>query len=371
MDFGGMVFSTCECEFLSALRAYMGYELPADRDLHGNWVDEKIQRYLDVDLRYVPDTPPMVQMKDWYPHIYKKRMRNFRDMGKYQKSKMPDIIRDFPYAAMTLEQIRAIKPVFKERHPFLEWMISTASSYRASGFPTTVATFEGFYEEACWKRGYEQTALDMAMQPDLLRALFDIWLQEKMHVIDIFVKPLAPYIDIFVFGDDLGMQSGPFMSLEMFRELVKPYMRETYRAVREAAPDSFIMHHSCGSIYALLDDLIDVGIHVMNPTQPNALDMTPELLKEKCRGRMCFHGGIDLQQLLPFGTPDEVKEEATRRMAILGEGGGYICAPAHTLPDDVPVENILALFRAHRRGKNNVAMDAVNEAHGRPSLCPL
>jgi uroporphyrinogen decarboxylase len=350
VDFGGMIFSCCEQEFLQDMRKVLGFERPDDRDAWNRWVwvDEQIMRALDVDLRWVPHEPPLVQMKDWYPERVDEAAARQAALRRDKKGQTPNVRHAFPYQDLTLEQIRAIEPELTPPNPYLDWMIATAKAYRADGYPTTAFACGGYFEMACWKRGYDQIAMDMALEPDLVRALFDTWLEEKKHLIEVYIKPLAPYIDIFVFGDDLGMQSGPFMSPEMFRDLIKPYMRETYAAVHAAAPDSFIMHHSCGSIYALLDDLIDTGIDVMNPTQPNAKDMTPTQLKERAGGRIAFHGGMDLQDLLPHGTPEEVRTEAETRMRRLGEGGGYICAPAHTLPDDVPVENIIAMCSADR-----------------------
>jgi uroporphyrinogen decarboxylase len=162
------------------------------------------------------------------------------------------------------------------------------------------------------------------------------------------VRPLAPYVDIFCFGDDLAMQTGPFMAPKTFRSLVKPYLQQMYRRVKELAPNSFVFHHSCGSVYKLLDELIDAGVNVMNPTQVSAALMEPWRIKEKGAGRLCFHGGIDLQEVLPRYTPAAVKREVEKVMRVLGRGGGYLCAPCHSLPEDVPVENILAMCSANR-----------------------
>jgi len=226
----------------------------------------------------------------------------------------------------------------------MDWMIKTAKEYRTAGYATTYWVSGGFFEKGCYARGYDQFAMDLLCEQDIVRTLFDIWLEEKMHQVETTVKPLAPYIDIFCFGDDFGMQNAPFMSPEIFQELISPYFKTHYGAVKAAAPESLLFHHSCGSVYKLLDGIIEMGVDILNPIQPNATGMEPERLKEKARGRLCLHGGIDLQELLPFGTPAAVRAETLRRMRVMGEGGGYICAPAHSLPEDVPVENILAMF---------------------------
>jgi uroporphyrinogen decarboxylase len=158
------------------------------------------------------------------------------------------------------------------------------------------------------------------------------------------VPPLADYIDIFCFGDDLALQTGPFMSPEIFREMVMPYLSRMYASVRKLAPGSYIFHHSCGSVYKLIPMLAEIGVSLLNPTQISAADRAPEKLKGY--GGVCYHGGIDLQDVLPHYRPDEVRREAERVMGALAPG--YICAPCHSLPEDVPVENILAMFNANR-----------------------
>lgn len=345
VDFGGTCMSQCYPEFLAKIRKILGYPLQADRDADGCWVDEAIQQYLGVDLRFVPFSPPLAVIKDLDPAGYATALT-----AKSKQKAMPKDIKttavrhDFPLAGKTYEEIKKIRPQLPEPPKYLDWMISVAKSYRAAGYATTYWVSGGFFERGCYDRGYDQFAMDLLCEHDVVQALFDVWLEEKLHQMATTIKPLAPYIDIFCFGDDLGLQTGPFMSPDTFRETIKPYFLRHYGKVHEAVPESFIFHHSCGSVYKLLDDFIDIGIKVLNPIQPNAVDMEPEQLKAKGKGRLCFHGGIDLQHLLPFGKPEEVEAEVERRKRILGDGGGYICAPAHSLPEDVPVENILAMF---------------------------
>ena len=351
MDFGGTTLSSCEAPFLAAMRQRLGYRLPDDRDEDGWWVDETIQKFLGVDLRCVPPTPPLVVLKDLDPAAYEKqrKARQEKPAQLLHDVKTRDLRTHFPMAGATLEDVKRLRPQKVEPPRYLNWMIRVARDYQTAGYATTYAVDCGFFESACWQRGYDRTAMDLAEQPDLLRTLFDVWLVEKLERIEVTARPLAPYIDIFCFGDDLGMQTGPFMSPQMFRTIIKPYMKQMYAALKRVAPKARVFHHSCGSVYRLLDDLMEAGVELLNPCQPHAADMSPENLKAKGDGWLAFHGGIDLQRLLPFGTPEEVKAEAQRVISILGRGGGYICAAAHSLPDDVPVENILALFSLTRQ----------------------
>jgi uroporphyrinogen decarboxylase len=190
--------------------------------------------------------------------------------------------------------------------------------------------------------------LDLADQSDVVKLMFERMTAARLVEIEQVVSCLGSAVDIYCFGDDLAMQTGPFVSPKMFRSLIKPYLAQMYARVKELSPQSYVFHHSCGSVYALLDDLCDAGVHVMNPTQVSAFHMEPWRIKEKAAGKLCFHGGIDLQEVLPRYSPEEVKRNVEQVMAVLGKGGGYLCAACHSLPEDVPVENILAMCSANR-----------------------
>ncbi|HEY3398496.1 MAG TPA: uroporphyrinogen decarboxylase family protein [Armatimonadota bacterium] len=350
VDFGGTAMSLCEGDFLSALRQELGYALPADRDADGTWVDEAIQRYLDVDLRWVPFGPPLTVLRELDPPAYERERaaREQRAATRDRSIKNPAVRHEFPLREQSYAEIRQLQPQPQEPPAHLDWTHGVARAYRAADYPTTFWVSGGFFEAGCAMRGFDQFPMDLVLNPDIVRHLFDVWLAEKLARVELVVKPLADVVDIFCFGDDWGLQTGPFMSPSVFHELIAPYVAEYYAAVHAAAPDSFLFHHSCGSVYRLLEDIIAVGVNVLNPTQPAAAEMQPEALKTKAAGRLCFHGGIDLQHLLPFGTPEEVSAEATRIMRVLGAGGGYLCAAAHSLPEDVPVANLIAMCRAER-----------------------
>lgn len=346
MDFGGTAMSLCTPQFLDQMRNILGYALPCDRDADGIWVDEAIQKYLNVDLRWVPWEPPLSEMKEIDPSGYNKKVREAEQL----RSKIdPDVkttaIRhDFPLKDYTAEQIKNLKPELPDPPKYMDWLIETADKYRANGYATTYWVSGGFFEAGCAARGYDLFAMDLIAEPDLVRCFFDKLLTEKLSQIETIIKPLADHIDIFCYGDDFGLQNGPFLSPESFRKNVMPYFKELYKQVKNAAPNSKIFHHSCGSVYRLLNGIIEMGVDVLNPIQPMAFEMDAELLKNKAKGRLCFHGGIDLQDLLVNGTAEQIIYERDRRSKILGSGGGYICAAAHSLPEDVKPESILALF---------------------------
>jgi len=152
------------------------------------------------------------------------------------------------------------------------------------------------------------------------------------------------HVDVLVTGDDLGSQNAPLLSPAMYRKLIKPYHAELFSAIK-ARSKARIFYHSDGNVYPLLNDLIEVGIDLLNPVQVSARDMGDTArLKREFGGRLAFCGGIDSQWVLPHGTPADVRREVRRRIKDLAPGGGYILASVHCIQPDVPVENLCAMF---------------------------
>jgi len=146
-------------------------------------------------------------------------------------------------------------------------------------------------------------------------------------------------IDAVYFGDDWGYQRGLQMGPDLWHAFLRPVLGRMYGAVREAG--KFVMIHSCGAVSELFDDLVEIGVSCFNPFQPEVMDVAD--LMGRYRGRLAFHGGLSTQEILPRGTPEDVRRE-TERLLALGRDGGYIFAPAHDVPGDVPLENILAFI---------------------------
>jgi len=146
-------------------------------------------------------------------------------------------------------------------------------------------------------------------------------------------------------GDDLGGQDGPLFSPELYREIYKPrHRRLTDLIHRKIQAKTFL--HCCGSIYALLEDLIDLGVDVIHPVQVAAKDMDSSILGPEFARRVSFWGGVDSQRVLPYGTPEEVKAEVRRRIADFAPGGGYVLGAVHNIQSGVPPDNIIAMYEA-------------------------
>jgi uroporphyrinogen decarboxylase len=186
----------------------------------------------------------------------------------------------------------------------------------------------------------------LAAEPQDAHRLLDRLTELHLEALERFLGAVGPYIDIIVFGDDLGMQTGPQISPAMYREFFRPRHAVLWRRAKELA-NVKVMLHSCGGIAQLLDDLISAGLDAVNPVQTSCVGMEPVRLKEYSRGRLClWGGGCDTQHVLPRGTPEEVRAHVLNRLSIMAPGGGFVFQQEHNIQADVPPANITAMFDA-------------------------
>lgn len=196
-------------------------------------------------------------------------------------------------------------------------------------------------------RDVEEWYISTALRPDYIRRVF-----EKQCEIGLAnIEKLAPLLGdkvqvVFVSGTDFGTQRGPFLSPGAYRDLYKPFQKAINDTIHELT-NWKIFIHSCGSIYRLIPDLIEAGFDILNPVQCSAAEMDPVRLKKEFGDALVFWGGgVDTQQTLPFGTPEEVYAEVRRRIELFSDHGGYVFNSIHNVQSNVPTENLLALFRA-------------------------
>jgi uroporphyrinogen decarboxylase len=200
---------------------------------------------------------------------------------------------------------------------------------------------EGHLFEVAWAlRGIENFLVDLIKHQDFVHDLLEGITEYYLALID---QSVMYDIDIFYFGDDWGSQNmGLMMGPAHWRRFIKPCLARLFARVKEAG--KFVHLHSDGDVSAIFEDLIDIGLDVYNPFQPEIMDVYG--MKQRYGDRLCFHGGIGIQELLPFGTPQQVRAEAQRMMREVGAGGGYILAPSHSVLADTPAANLAALIEA-------------------------
>lgn len=185
--------------------------------------------------------------------------------------------------------------------------------------------------------GMENALVYMITDPDFVDALLDKIVEFNLKVIDIFNE--YPFDGIY-FGDDWGQQQGMIMGAPLWRRFFKPRLEKMYRRAKQNG--RFVLQHSCGDIREVLEDLVEIGLDCYQTVQPEIYDLPA--LKQAFAGRLCFWGGISTQRDLPVLAPQQLAEVVRQTAAVMGKGGGYILAPTHALPQDIPPENVLALL---------------------------
>ena len=203
--------------------------------------------------------------------------------------------------------------------------------------------FADIWQRPALVRGWEGMFVDMVERPEwvhfLSRKFTDFYKTDYTRA----AEATGGRIDLYLLISDLGSQAGPLISVNMFRQFVAPYIKEMADCIHGLG--GRVLYHSCGCIRNFIPELLQAGIDVLDPIQPVRDDMAPERLKADFGDRLSFHGGIDMQHLLPHGTAEEVRATVRRYCDVLGRDGGYILGPAHLFQPDVPPENILAVYQ--------------------------
>lgn len=202
------------------------------------------------------------------------------------------------------------------------------------------------FEWGTFLRRLDNFEMDLVSAPAEVECFLDALLVRHLATLEKICASVGDLVDIIRLGDDLGMNTGPFMSPATYRKLFKPRHTILCEYIHAHSPMHTFLH-SCGSIYQLIPDLIEAGFEILNPVQTNAREMQPERLKKEFGSSVTFWGaGVDTRLILNRGTPEQVKEAVRRNIEILSPGGGYVFNPIHNILPDVPAENILAMFEA-------------------------
>ena len=349
------VFDFCGCpqtlidypQTREALRKILGLDSEIKTIIpvkSGNGIDERILEHFDIDTRLVGGMPTPITIHNrmegevsFNSYGIGSRLVN----GHYEICHNPlkdasiDEMMAYPLP-QAADMDRSIIRIWGEQAEYLHKNTDYAI---IAGHPVL-----GVFEIGCWLFGFDDYLYRLAAEPELVHAFSKRILDYQKEVIDIYYRELGPWIDCTSSGDDFGMQTGTLMSAEMFKEFIVPYFSERITYTKKYT-DAFYEHHTCGSVYAIIPDLIKCGVEILNPIQPGTFMMEPERLKKDFSSEISFWGGIDTQELLPRSTPEQVGEEAKRILSIMGTDG-YILSPAHCIQNDVPAANIAALYRA-------------------------
>ena len=351
MDLGTARFTGMVLGAYEKLRARLGFgEAGAivDRMQQVVTVDERILKHLDVDARaFSQGAPDKIRDADLDEATWRDEWGVVRRKPPgchyYELAHCPlageitpDAITRFPWPDPTDPgRYRGLREQARRLREETDYAVMYNARYN-------------LVHQTQYSRGFEDWYYDLGQNHDLFRCLMDAVLEVMLEWNRLAFEQMGDLIDIVAFGDDIGLQDRPVCSPALYRKLIRPYQERIVDSIRRQTRAK-ILYHTCGSVYYLIPDFIQMGIDALNPVQVTARNMEPERLKAEFGGRIAFWGGIDSQHLLPHGSPQDVRAGVRRMFDIMGPGGGYVLAAVHNVQPDAPADNILAMFEEGRR----------------------
>lgn len=355
MDLGGCPLSTMHGKSYYSLLKHLGLEhLDPESDEVLKWgqvhrLNDKLLEALDIDTRGVGavqipknSTFKVLNDKEYIDEFSIKRVFT----GLYW-----DII-DSPLEDKEVEDLATFPwpdpdsidmDLIKREAARAKWLYENTDYIVVADLPVY-----GVFELGCWMCGFEDYLYKMVADPDFIHEFSRRYLDYQKRVTELYLSELGPYIHIIVSGDDYATQHTTFVSPKMFDEMVAPYFKERL-LFQKNFTDAANLHHSCGSVSHMIPQLKACGVDILNPIQPGAVGMEPEFIKPTYGDQIVLHGGFDTQEVLPFGSKEDVDNAVKSMMDVMNKDGGYIFAAAHNIQEDVPPENIVAMFQAARK----------------------
>jgi uroporphyrinogen decarboxylase len=318
---------------LQAFRARTGADNPLDHfGTETRWVGFHPTRRETDWARFLPDLPAGAVFSEWgVGYLKRKDTHYFRYAGPMRAFTSVDQIRSYPYPDVTADY----------RHEDLEARVA-ALHEREWAVAGSVTPEGGAFFEAAWVlRDFDMLLLDFAANPEMAEALLNEVVSRSVFM----ARRLAEAgVDFIYTGDDVGTERAMLISPATWRRFLKPRLARVIAAARAVRPDIPVFYHSDGYCEPIIPELIEIGVTILNPVQPECMD--PAELKRRFGDRLAFWGTVGTQTTMPFGTPDDVRREVRHRFETVGLGGGLVIAPTQTIEPDVPWENIVAFFEA-------------------------
>ncbi len=215
-------------------------------------------------------------------------------------------------------------------------------------YATFGAPWSPFFHEVGWLIGQEEFMMWMHTKPEVIRAIIDHVVDYEVEATRRFFQAADGLLDIAYFGNDFGTQRGMFISPRMWNDFIRQPLKRYFDASHDFGCK--VMNHSCGAIRDIIPCLIEDGVDILDPIQVAANGMDLAGLVRDFGGALCFHGGVDTQRTLPFGSTADVRTEVRAYLALTRENGGYILCGSQDFIEDIPLDNIFALFDENRRG---------------------
>lgn len=350
IDLGGTRDSSIVVEGYERLKKHFGIKEEnklCDRMIRVVEINEKILKAFDIDTRAVfPGAPTKGFGKELEPRSYRDAwgIERVKPEGSYYYDQRP-----FPLSGdITLSDIAKYPwpdpddpGIVKGLQKWLRWI-------RENTDCTAILTLPApFVHISQYLRGFEDWLCDFVIHPKRIEALFDAVLEVTLQIAKNELKEVGQEVDIVICADDLGTQQEFQISHDHYLKYVKPRHEKFFRQVHDLSPAKLLLH-TCGSVASIIEDLIEIGVDILNPVQPTATGMDPFELKKKYKGLIAFWGATNTQEILPNGNIHDVKQMVEKLIEEMGEGGGFVLSSCHNIQPDVPLENILAMFQHAR-----------------------
>ena len=315
--------------------------------------DESLLQRFDIDFRWiVPNWVQVTEREDMpgYVDMWGVPYKATEDWdhcvvdGAPMREATIEMLDDFQWPDPNdPEQFRGLREKAKQLYEDTDYVIG-ADAIKA-----------GILMNSLQMRGYDKFFMDLAIDVPFAEALMDRILHTLKEMWSRYMDAVGEYVQVAYVTDDLGSQSSLLISPRMFRQLLMPRMKELHDHIKSCA-DVKLMFHSDGAVLPLANDFIDMNVDILNPVQTSVSGLEDTFaLKENFGDRLSFHGAIDVQQMLPNATSDELEDEIARRIYDLGRNGGFILAPCHNIGHDIPPENVVTLFEKARLFGNDPA----------------
>lgn len=355
IDLGGTICSSIHREAYAALKQYLGMPLEplrlVDYVQQLPYLDEALLERFGVDFRMVQlpaATAPEVEIfqEGEYEAFYD------RWGSKLRKPKRGGLYFDwveFPIREASLEALEAYRwPPLDPPEQLAELRRQAEYLYHHTDYALVGSAIigGGIFEQPARIMGLENFFVALVTEPRfadrLMEEITDLYIESCNRYLD----QVGEFLQVFAYWDDLCGQDGWLISPDLYRKMIKPKQRRLLEAIRRKTRAK-VYFHSCGAVYDLVPDLIDLGFDILNPVQVSARGMDTRRLKQEYGADIVFWGGgVDTQRILPFGTPQQVRDEVRRRIEDLAPGGGFVFAAVHNIQAGVPPENIVAAFEA-------------------------
>ena len=348
VDFGGTIVSTIHARAYNNLKEFLGIKTP---HLKGSGpsrkvvVETEVLERLDIDTRFICTKAPNVT-------------REVSDEEGYYRNewgveyRIPTGVEEYCYVPQKAPLAEAVTDDING----YDWP-DPRDKGRTAGLAEEAALLHeekrfavignvdkpSIFELALAMRGFERFLLDIAERNTFSKGLLEKITELQIIRYEEMLEATGRYLDVVAYADDVGTQHGLLLSPKVYREMLKPLHKVLYDSIR-AGSDAKIFYHCCGDCSELIGDFIEIGVEILNPVQVSATNMEPDRLKREFGKDITFWGAVDTQHVLPQGTAEEVRQNVRSIISQLGKGGGFVLSPVHNVVDDVPPENIAAMY---------------------------